>query len=483
MTALQLKLAHACTLGALCVAFCAGFDDEKPAEAPPAAAAQDPSTASKPALPAQRRVHIIVDRKTELGGTVVYEDESQIVIERDGKRSEFKKDQIIEAIPLLDVTGPTLVTVYWRDGTAKQVELLADDYNEVRYAVGNVTRSIPRAEVYRLALVRAFEDRYRDYKKSIEPEDYARWLALCDWLVDERRYVEAQSELVALVDKSKLPEAVALLKHVSAQVTLMQSKERTKPDQPALEATPTSKRPTSSKLPTRILTDDEVNIIRVYELDFDAPSRVAIASNDIRAFLDAYNASAQVPPEGPARNALVDGDPMKIVQLAFDLKARDFYPKIRVLSEPPTLNLFRRKVHDAWLIGNCATSGCHGGENAGRFFLFQQNDSDVRVRYANLLNLLMGTSNDLPLVDFNDPLKSVVIQHALPTDEATNPHPKVDGWRPAFGRKVHPDKLAQSLAWIRSMYQPRPVYPIDYRPPDLRPVDGAGPADPDEPSR
>ena len=484
-------------LGAILAANNNGFSQDPsatksvdpPAVAPhtnPAVAPAVPTTTSEqvvtPTTPQPRRVHLIVDRKTEAGGFVVYEDENRITIERDGKKQDFKKDDIIDAIQLIDLKQPSMAVLYRRDGSAIQIQLVADDFDEVRYMLGTTERSIPRSEVYRVGLIRSFDESFAALKKSIHPEDAIRRLSFCDWLVSEKKYALARTELVALVADTKLPEAVLLLNRVEAQLALMKGN-ASKKIKSTERTIPSDDSPSTNLLPTRVLTDDEVNLIRVYEIDFDNPPRVIIDPADARAFFEDFGSSPRIPPDAPSRNALVVGDPMKIVRLAFELKARDFYSKIRVVGDPATLGLFRRNVHDLWLIPNCATSRCHGGPDAGKFFLTNENHAEARVRYTNLLNLLMGNSNDIPLVDFTDPNRSILIQYALPKEEATTPHPPVKGWRPVFGRKLNPEKLANTLSWIRSMYQPRPVYPIEYKPPDLRTPAPGTPADAGEPTR
>lgn len=452
----------------------------------PAVAPAAPTTTAEqvatPTTPQPRRVHLIVDRKTEAGGFVVYEDENQITIERDGKKQDFKKDDIIDAIQLIDLKQPSMAVLYRRDGSAIQIQLVADDFDEVRYMLGTTVRTMPRSEVYRVGLIRSFDESFAALKKTIHPEDGIRRLSFCDWLISEKKYALARTELVALVADTKMPEAVLLLNRVDAQLALMKGNVSKKIQTPE-NTSPSNGSNNTHLLPTRILTDDEVNLIRVYEIDFDNPPRIIIDPADARAFFDDFGSSPRIPPDAPSRNALVMGDPMKIVRLAFELKARDFYTKIRVVGDPETMSLFRRNVHDLWLIPNCATSRCHGGPDAGKFFLTNENHAEARVRYTNLLNLLLGNSKDIPLVDFTDPNRSILIQYALPREEATTPHPPVKGWKPVFGRKLNPEKLANTLSWIRSMYQPRPVYPIEYQPPDLRTPTPGTPADAGEPTR
>ena len=457
--------------------------EQAPAPTPEPTSIQESAAPTTTAVAKSRRVHLIVNQKHEAGGTVVYEDEQSISIERDGKRTDFKKDAVLDIIELLDAPPQTPVVIFCRDGRTMRVQLLADDFDSVRYATGRAERSIPRSNVYRVGLVIPFEERYRALKDSIHPDDYARRLALCDWLMQERRYPQAHSELVALVMESKLPEAVALLKRVEAQLKLVAAR-KAPVETGAGETVPTGADSiTTRPLPTRLLTLEEVNLIRVYEIDFDNPPRVVIDHADARALLEEFSANPHVPSDAARRNALVDGDPMLMVRLAFGLKARDFYSKIQVITEPATLGQFRKSVHDGWLIPNCATSRCHGGADAGKFFLFASERGSERVRYTNLLNILLGTSADRPLVNFADAAQSVLVQYALPVDEAQLPHPTVAGWRPVLGKKLNPERLRETLAWIKSMYQPRPIYPIEYQPPDLRPPTPGSDADLDEPSR
>ena len=61
--------------------------------------------------------------------------------------------------------------------------------------------------------------------------------------------------------------------------------------------------------------------------------------------------------------------PGEILRWFFDLRARELYGSIEVLENPRSMRLFRDEVNRAWLTNNCATSKCHGGENAGRLWL------------------------------------------------------------------------------------------------------------------
>jgi hypothetical protein len=463
-----------------------------PVAAPAAAPAATPATPPAPGAPAPadatapvqlRRVHIVIDRRTERGGFVAYEDEERIVIVRDGQTLDLRKDEILDIIPLVEVGEPAAALIQQRDGGLFKALLVEDGFDAVTYKVGSVKGSLPRSSVYRVMLDIPFDEKYRRMKDAAGTADAAKRLALCDWLYRERRYELARDELKPLVDETALPEAVALLRVVEAQLAV-QRKTPANDTRGGKRADPV---PDEAEPPLalsgRALTPEEVNIIRVYEIDFDRPPRMQVDREVTLRLFDEFSANPLVPHSPAARDQLASGDPLNVVRLMFNLKARDYYPRIKVLSEPSALQLFRRNVHDGWLLTNCATSRCHGGPDAGRLFLMTKQASTAGVRYANLLHLLRGSPKGLPFINFESPMESGIIQGGLPRDEAIQPHPDVRGWKPVFGRTIVPQRLADTVTWIRSMYQPRPEYPVDYQPPRMEIPAPGSPEDAHEPTR
>ena len=143
---------------------------------------------------------------------------------------------------------------------------------------------------------------------------------------------------------------------------------------------------------------------------------MSISPDTIRTLIERYGTSELLPASQTERTALFRADETELAKLMFRLQARELYPQINVLSEPAALNEFRLRVHDAWLINNCTTSRCHGGLDAGRLFLHQRNSKDARVRYTNLLILeRLELDPEWPLINYDEPLMSLIIQHALPS--------------------------------------------------------------------
>ena len=428
-----------------------------PAETPPAPDAGDASP---------RRVHLIVDRFTEVGGVVLEEDADSIVID-DGERSRsFSKALLLRLVPLVEPSPGQQGVVRMRDGTEFRATILEDAFEGVHYEIAGIRTFVPRGSVLQVVLEDSDFEKYRRIRAAIPADDHVRRLALCRWLFDRRMYEEAREELRRLLADHDLGEASRLLTMVEAQLALGTPVEEADAEPREGEAAASGPVHLRDLLPQRLLSREDVNLIRVFEIDFDRPPRLQVEPETIRRLIEAHGADPRIPPTSEGRTRMFRADPVDLVRLMFDLKARDLYGEIEVLSEPYALNLFRQRVHDAWLLGNCATSRCHGGLEGGRFFLHRRNHRDERVRFTNLLILLRSGWSEQPLVDFDRPADSLILQHALPRSEARFPHPDVPGWRPVF-TNANQRLLADALRWIEQMHRPRPAYPVDYEPPEL----------------
>jgi hypothetical protein len=458
-------------LAAACLAALATAGAAAPQEAPsPTEAAAPEPTAAPP-----RRVHVIEDRFNEWGGTVAAEDDVMIVIalEGSGKLRSFTKSRVIDVVPLLDAPAGQRCRVEMRNGTVYRGSLVSDGYREVVVEVEGIRQVLPRKDVARTVAELTPHELYRKARASLRPDMYQARLRLAEWLFEQKMYEECRAELADLVEVADLFEARKLMQTVEAQLRLTAPTAPVRPDEgddgPDLPAGgPVRQR---DLLPQEILSPEEVNLIRVYEIDFRNPPKVTVPTEAIRELIERYGDSQLIPATSEARTALFREDPLKIVRLMFDLKARELYPRIEVETEPPALNLFRERVHNAWLINNCATSGCHGGIDAGRFFLHNRNHKKSQVRYTNLLILERTSLPDLPpLIDWERPLESLIVQYGLPRTQARHKHPDVKGWKPVFS-SANARLLDDFERWVKSMYRPRPEYPVDYRPPELDSID------------
>ncbi len=458
---------------------------QTPAGSPPAAPAASPAAAptatgapaaDAPAEPAAeqapegaiRRVHVVESRSREFSGWVVADDDTTFTVRRGETSVTFEHGRVLNVIELVDVpaSGATgLITM--RDGTSVRAHILDDGFDAVVYSIAGIRTVVPRDRAWQVMLDVGFDERYRKLKAALRDDDVDGRLAMCRWLFEQRAYDEALTETRALIATRPIDEAKRLLAAIEAQVAVFRSTPSGTPSTGGASATP---RVPASALPDRLLTPSEVNLIRVYEIDFNRPPKVTISADAIKELIAAHASSDLIPESEAGRTRLFTQDPIELVKLMFDLRARDLYDRIQVDTEPHALNMFRTKVHNAWLLGNCATSRCHGGLDGGNFFLHARNGNSDSVRYTNLLILLESRFDDRPMVDFDQPHDSLLVQHALPRSSARFPHPDVPGWKPVFDR-TNERLMADCERWIASMHRPRPEYPVDFDPPSLRSPD------------
>ncbi len=412
-----------------------------------------------PAETDRSRVIVRVDGNTEIKGYLELEEDDVLVI-RDmrGEVQSFARGRFLEAIILVEPEPGQTGVVMLRNGQVRQGVIIEDAFDYVLLEIEGVRAKLKREVVDYVRLEPTFEQLFADYKASIKPGMAQRHLALCKWLADERRYELAATELEELLTNHDLPKAVRLLTIVEAQLALREKP--TNSDTQENEVEPDTR-------PDQFLTPEDVNIIRVYEIDFDHAPRIVITKKTVRKIIERYSDHELIPPSETGRSAMYRAKPLELVHLLFSLRAREIYPEIQVLTEPRSLNRFRLDVHNTWLMNNCTTSRCHGGTEAGRLFLHNRNYRDARVRYTNFLILERLELDPIwPLINYEKPTDSLIIQHGLPRELARRPHPPAKGWKPAF-RRTTDRMVGETVQWIESMLTPRPDYPVQFEPPSI----------------
>ena len=437
----------------------------KPAEEKP-----DPpsETAAVPKEP--HRVHLVLDRFREVSGELVSEDDISISIKRENRTETYERNKCLAIVHLLNIKeGGQEGVVFLRDGSALDALVIADDYGAVVVLIEGIEHELPRSDVAYVQLKPTFEERLAHARNNFRPDDLEARIELAKWIIENGRLQLAKEELTAVLAQDDHPEAKQLIKLLDARIALeTTATEGLAPRPPKVDRT--------AGIPKRKLTPDDVNIIRVFEIDFANPPKVTVGANAVKELIRTNADHPLIPTDARGREALYSLRDIDKVKLIFDTKARELYSEIKVESEPHSLELFRKRVHNAWLIRNCATSGCHGGTNAGRFYLHRYDTSDPRTVYENLLILeRLNLGGSTRLIDYENPSLSLIIQHALPPSAARYPHPEVPGYEPVFpsdgGRMQR-----ETENFIRSMYRPRPKYPVQFEPPTQKePLQAAPP--------
>ena len=434
------------------------------APASPARATTPPTPLDPTILPPEvpTRAFIVVDRFTNAAGTIERDSDREIALKDDrGRVLVFQKDRVLAIRYLLDGPAGRRVSVRLVDGRTLIGPLVEDRFDGVVLKIADIDTTFPREQLVEVRPYPTDEEFYERFRRTIEPDQYEARFSLGLWLYQRKMYAESKDELERLLDDTNHYEARQLLHEVKTHMALLASREgATAPTRPVDGGAP------RYRTPSNLLSNADVNLIRVYELDLARPPRMQIPQSLIASMIEKYGDSPLIPARSAERTAFFSKDPAEIVKVLFALKARELYGEVEVLGEPESLNLFHRRVHNAWIINNCATSRCHGGKYAGRLFLHNRNYKDENVRATNLLILLRTSIDGRPLVDPDQPTDSLVYQYALPRTEARRPHPEVRGWTPVFnaGRRGLQEDFVR---WVRSMRRPTGDYPVEYTPPAL----------------
>ena len=421
--------------------------------APGATSTATPSSAPVTAPP--RRLWVILDYYKEFGGTVLREDEASItLVTPEGDERKVDRNSIINAVPLLDDPEGTKVVVRMRDGGVLRGELVSDGFQAVKVRIGGVSTTLPRNAVFALQRELPFETRLANFRSRIAADDWGGRLELSRWLLSEGRPDLALEELRTIRKKLDSEEVDDLIRQAETVLKL-------RGDGPK-EAPAPKPAPVSRAEIVRRLTDDDVNLVRVMEVDLRNPPRLRASDGLAARLCEAYPDHPLMPPAAE-RPQMAKWPAARLLALLFSMKARDLYGMVRAEDEPEHLQVYRRRVHDAWLVPNCATSRCHGGNSAGRFILSNAEPTSARTAYTNLLILLgYRTADGRPLLDFEDPSKSALLGYAGPRSDTTSPHPAVQGWR-ATSANQRRALQSDAATWIRGMHvPPRSTYPVDF---------------------
>lgn len=374
------------------------------------------------------------------------------------------QDQLGPPAPLED-PGHERIHLRLIDGARIIGELVRETESEIVIEINGVEATVAVGRIARIERLPSVEEQYRANRRLIGDHDVGQLLNLVDWLVAHERYAIALRELDGILERSPGNRAASDARlAVLTRMRLLQQK--------APEGAGAPNGRPENDFP--LLTEEQVNLLKVYEVDLTDPPRMLIEPQTVQDLIAAFADDPRIPQTPEGREALASRSEAELLALMFELQARDFYGRVRVLDLPVAFKRFREDVHGRWLLNRCASPRCHGGAGAGRLRLANppRRANRDEVMLTNFLILeRFRTTDGKPLIDYDRPDRSPLLHLAIQRDNSLSPHPAVAGprglgdlWRPQFRTERDPGALA-TQDWIRSMYLPRPDYPIEFAPP------------------
>jgi hypothetical protein len=403
--------------------------------------------------------------------------------------------------PLSIVEEEPEAILFLRDGQQFSGLLVEKTDERVVLRIAGIPATFKADAVDRVKVLPPIVERYAQLRAAIADDDADQLVKLIDWLIARRRFDLALREAEALL--ARKPDSTLAKRtrdDVARQVELhnqararrlAQEKGADRTATPPASDTPPASTPAAPAAtppaqpfdPFPTLTPEQINTIKVYEIDLASPPRLDVPRETITKVLERFAGHPLIPMTKEGRDAVYRQPAAQTLDLFFRLRAREFYGEVKVLDQPEPMRLFRDDVHRQWLTNSCATTACHGGAEAGRLVLKNTRPGTDETVYTNFWIISQfKTADGSPLLDFERPERSVLLQMALPREDAAPPsarHPVVlrgpappapsappvalDAWKPVF-RRADDKRFAMAVSWLKAMYRPRPSYNLDYKP-------------------
>jgi hypothetical protein len=277
---------------------------------------------------------------------------------------------------------------------------------------------------------------------------------LARWLFENKEYELARTELdKALLLDPNYADAVVLRQTV--EQTMIWNRKG-----PATAAAVQRKSPATRPAERRMLSPDEVNLLRQAELRKGEVPRVRLEGDVRKRFMEQFKIDPKqymaLPDHAKAAEILARGTP-------------EMRQQVKIVSEPAAITEYKRL--QPLILNGCATAKCHGGPDSGAFFLINPVDNETATNTNfYILSEYAATLGNVQrrMIDRQQPRNSLLAEFGLPRDRAEYDHPDVPGWTPIFRGEQDP-KYRQLMTWISAaLVTLQPNYGIDY------PIHGAG---------
>ncbi len=214
----------------------------------------------------------------------------------------------------------------------------------------------------------------------------------------------------------------------------------------------------------KLLNQQQISMIRLQELSKDDRSvRGKVPPKTLETFWNVY-VKAQVGSDLSTTAYNNFTNPLNFVEQVRQIKLAnmpELAQTIEITSDPVDMIPFRNSIHP-WVLQNCATAACHGGEKGGKFRLYRPpgpvNDAAIYTNFYILSTYQPADGGKL--LDRDQADKSNLLQYALPKITAAHAHPgTLDVHK--FGGSNNPE-YQNIVNWIKGLAYPQPEYGIVY---------------------
>jgi hypothetical protein len=349
--------------------------------------------------------------------------------------------------------------VHTIDGRALQGDIDEDQPDGLSVAITarGATIVVERSNIDSIDYVDSSEDAFDNRLDKLAPADFKGRLDLANFELEHDQFEFARRAALSVQKVDPQNQDAALLLQMIQSQQILLAKQAANPGNSAHSPAP---KPTSHQAPAiRVLTSDDINRLRQYELRSDDTVGVEFLHDVRRHYLtlpgadpDEFNAAT---PVGQAMSILRTADP-------------DLAHNVRITNDPRAFSTFHLRIAPR-LIAGCAASGCHSSEGYGGLYLYNDvkqaawyTDFYILQSYSKKIEVsdLMGEGKAVrPMIDRIHPESSLLLQLGLPRNLSDFPHPDVRDWKPIFRNKSDPFYI-ETVDWIGN--ELKPFQPAEY---------------------
>jgi len=199
----------------------------------------------------------------------------------------------------------------------------------------------------------------------------------------------------------------------------------------------------------RLLEDDQVNLIKIYEVDLATQPRISIDDDVLEAFLKEFASDNLVPKGRDKQREFMRAEGYQQLELFFAVRARDYYGKAVMRGEPENMTEWHRSVHRSYILEYFRPS--FGIGQVEQLYLFDRGREQDRISYTNFYILTQVRIGGVPMIDRDRPEESLILQWGLPRESAKFPAPEdVPNWQPYF-RDTEDQRYTRIVEWIKTL--------------------------------
>lgn len=218
----------------------------------------------------------------------------------------------------------------------------------------------------------------------------------------------------------------------------------------------------------RLLTKDEMHLIKVYEvhLDTDPPPRIDIPKKRLNEFLEEFQSDDRIPRGKEKQDAWLKKDGHEQLALIFKVRGREYYKDANIRSRVDSLTEWGRQHR---YVLTYFQDHYGDGEVVPGLYLFPRGRETEQIEMTNFYILSQTLIDGKRMIDRNAPEESLLLQWGLPLKDAKFPAPAVPKWRPYFKGPDDP-RFKDMVKWIESMHRfnQDSDYGIDYKLPEVK---------------